>query len=232
MKGLDPAITFLYDKKLIPDWNTGTLSPDHYSALHLATMFGKLSTVKLLSICGADLNVVGGIDHHTALHQAAKRGLHEFVTALLEGGCKPNELDIHGMTPELLAIEHGHQAVIEILGRHLDALEAKETATQDDSTGSPLSGSHSPSTDDNSSIKSFSSDSSDTSTNTIARSTIPKRPWRLPLHRGPGIRKIMTEDLSIYAINEKECPEELRKMLEENEGKHVESLGNPFRRRI
>ncbi|CAG8958729.1 hypothetical protein HYFRA_00011572 [Hymenoscyphus fraxineus] len=232
LHGCDPAITFLSDEKLISDFNTGTLSPDHYSALHLTTFWNESRTVKLLHKYGADLDLVDGIDHQTALHHAAKRGFHETVTALLEAGCKPNELDIHGMTPELLAIERGHHAVIEILGRHLDALEAKKIANQDDSPGSPLTGSHSPSTDDNSSVKSFSSDSSGTSTNTTALSTIPKRLWRLPLHQGPDIRKIMTEDLSIYAINEKDCPEELRKMLEENEGKHVESLGKPFRRRI
>lgn len=229
--GVDPAITFLHKNKLIANVNAPTLSAHRYSALHLATIFNRLSTVKLLHEYGADLELVDGIDHQTALHHAAKNGFHEIVTALLEAGCKPNEPDIHGMTPELLAIENGHQNVIKILSQHLDALEAKKSASQDKSSD-PSVDSPSLSTKNETNSTSSSTYPPDTSISTEATSTIPKRPWRLPLHQGANIRKIMTEDVSIYAINENDCTEELRKMLEENEGRQVESLGKPFRRRL
>lgn len=125
--GIDPSITFLYENKLIVDINILTPTADHYSALHLASIFNWTSTLKLLHRYGADLDMVDGIDHRTALHYAANRGHHESVTALLEAGCKPNEPDIHGMTPELLAIDNGHQPVIQVFSKHLDSLEAKKS---------------------------------------------------------------------------------------------------------
>jgi ankyrin repeat protein len=208
VQGRNASINFLKDHGFIQNIDTPTGLAHCYTPLHLATISRNVSTVTLLLEVGANADVVDGLDEKTALHHAAELGLADVVATLLKHGCHPNMLDSHGMTPELLSIENGHLDVTKMLARHLDTLEGQNGATTDTkSEGFALT----------------------TTTTTTASVTTP---WRLPLPRGPYVRKVLTGDVSIYAVDNTKCPPALRELLEQHEGKEVDRLGTPCKRRI
>jgi hypothetical protein len=114
----------------------------------------------------------------------------------------PNLTDDYGMTPELLAIEHEHHSVAKILGQHLDSLESNIRHR----------------TDNNSS--------------TSVLETHHGKPWKLPLAPSPHMSKVMTSNVSIYAVHNTECPEALYKALEECNNHGVYNLKEPFKRLV
>ena len=56
---------------------------------------------------------------NTALHEAAKHGNIGIINALLASGADKDALDHEGKTPSQIAKEKGHEAAIEVLGRHV-----------------------------------------------------------------------------------------------------------------
>ena len=212
--GNDDSINFLKSKELIQNIDARTGQPHCYTPLHLATHFNNLSKVKLLLDFGADIDLADRLAEKTALHHAAELGFADIVRVLLSHGCHPNLLDAHGMTPELLAAEKGHVEVSAMLSRHLDGLEEAQQAEARMATVTTAAA--------QSMLKRSS-----------ACATAPNNAlWRLPLFRGPYVRKIMTGDVSIYAVDNTTCPPALRALLEQHEGKEVDKLGTPYRRRI
>ncbi|KAG4443230.1 hypothetical protein IFR05_001273 [Cadophora sp. M221] len=200
--GFDAAITFLKDHNLVPDFNALTWGTEEYSPLHLAALCNKLSTIKLLRDYGADLDTNSRRDEQTPLHIAAKGGCLETVIALLEAGCSPNLTDAHGMTPELYAIESGHDEVVKILSQNLDKLEAELENVEGESSGSiiPAIGAK------------------------IWKLPLSKSPHVVDVMK--------VRNMTICAVRDGEGSEDIRKTLENNEGEGVFCLGKPYRRRI
>jgi ankyrin len=196
------AIAFLNDHDFLCDINALTTGAEAYSSLHLAAMFSGPSTVKLLKTLGADLDIKDAMNGQTPLHIAARLGFVDIVTVLLDAGCEPNPVDIHGITPELLAIEHKHHSAAKVLSQHLDSLESTIDATGTANSSASVLKPH------------------------------PGKPWRLPLARSPHMTKVMTENISIYAIHDSECPETLYNSLEERKDYGVYYLGKPLKRLI
>jgi ankyrin repeat protein len=203
--GNNSAINFLNDNNLVPSMDATTGRDGHYSSLHLAVIFNRLSTVKLLKTLGADLDLKDHNEEQTALHHAAQLGFAEIVTSLLDAGCQPNPVDVNGMTPESLALENGHEAVTAVISRHLDSLETKLDSVE---------GEH-PSA-------------------SVLESSRGKqgKPWRISLAQTTHMRRVMTGNLSIYAIDDIECPEELHTMLAKNKDHGVYNLGKTFHKSI
>ncbi|ERF71769.1 hypothetical protein EPUS_01684 [Endocarpon pusillum Z07020] len=212
--GNDNSINFLKFKELVQNIDARTGEPHCYTPLHIAAHSNHLSTVKLLLDFGADVDLVDRLAEKTALHYAAELGFVDIVRVLLDHGCHPNLPDARGMTPELLAVEKGHVEVSAMLSRHLDGLEEAQQAEARMPTVATAEA--------KSTLKAAS-----------ACATAPKNVlWRLPLTLGPNFRRIMTNDVSIYAIDNTTCPPALRALLEQHEGKEVDKLGTPYRRRI
>jgi ankyrin repeat protein len=208
LRGKDGSIKFLNHNGLIQNIDVRTSQVHCYTPLHLATISHHLSTVKLLLEFGADVDTVDGLDEKTALHHAAALGFADIVQVLLKHGCHPNMLDVNGMTPELLAIESSHTEVTKMLAQHLDSLEAPVEATATTTTAA------------------------EASTMMMAPAPAVTPPWRLPLCRGPYVRKVLTGDVSIYAVDNTTCPPALRDLLEQHEGKEVDRLGTPYKRKV
>jgi ankyrin repeat protein len=202
LDGNHTAIAFLREKDLISDINTLTIGEEAYSSVHLATISGRASTVRFLAKIGADLNLKGKPNGQTPLHVAARLGFAGVVTALLDAGCMPNVTDDYGMTPELLAIEHEHHSVAKILGQHLDSLESN--------IGHLI----------------------DNNSSTSVLETHHGKPWKLPLAPSPHMSKVMTSNVSIYAVHNSECPEALYKALKECNNHGVYNLKEPFKRLV
>jgi ankyrin repeat protein len=202
LNGNHTAITFLHEKDLISDINARTIGEEAYSSGHLATISNRPSTVKFLANIGADLNLKDKPDGQTPLHVAARLGFEGIVTALLNAGCMPNPTDDYGMTPELLAIEHKHHAVAKILGQYLDSLESNTDLGKDNNSSTSVLGPHH------------------------------GKPWKLPLAPSPHMSKVMTSNVSIYAVHNTECPEALYKALEECNNHGVYNLKKPFKRLV
>jgi hypothetical protein len=200
LHGNHTAITFLREKDLISDINALTIGGEAYSSMHLSTISDRPSTVRLLANIGADLNLKDKPDGQTPLHIAARLGFAGTVTALLDAGCMPNLTDDYGMTPELLAIEHEHHAVAKILGQHLDSLESNIDLRKDNNSSTSVLETHH------------------------------GKPWKLPLAPSPHMSKVMTSNVSIYAVHNTECPEALYKALEECDNHGVYNLKKPFKR--
>jgi ankyrin repeat protein len=58
------------------------------------------------------------------------------------------------------------------------------------------------------------------------------KPWKLPLAPSPHMSKVMTSNVSIYAVHDTECPEALYKALEECNNHGVYNLKKPFKRLV
>lgn len=198
----ESAIAFLKDHDLIPDINVLTRGTEGYSPLHMAALGNKSSTIKLLKDYGANLDTKSRRDEQTPLHIAAKWGYLQNVIALLEAGCSPNLTNAHGMTPELLAIENGHDEVVKILAQNLDKLEAELEKVEGKSSGSiiPAVGTK------------------------IWRLPLSKSPHVADVMREGNV--------TIYAVRDGEGSEDIRKALGDNEGEDVICLGKPYKRRI
>jgi ankyrin repeat protein len=79
------------------------------SPLHLAAYGGNDETVEILLSHGANIDAENKVGEH-AVHYAARSGNESAVRALLRNGCSL-AADTVGLTPELVALKHGHQEV-------------------------------------------------------------------------------------------------------------------------
>ncbi|CAN0292326.1 unnamed protein product, partial [Scytosiphon promiscuus] len=71
--------------------------------------------VESLLAAGADVNISGVVDGHTALHLAAERGSDRIVNALLAAGADKDALDNGGATPLIWAADRCHLTVVNTL---------------------------------------------------------------------------------------------------------------------
>jgi ankyrin repeat protein len=177
--GNHTTIIFLREKDLLSDINALTIGEEAYYPVHLAVISNRRSTVKLLASIGADFNLKDNPNGQTPVQIAAELGLPDIVTELLNAGCMPNPTDDSGMTPELLAIEHEHHAVAKILGQHLDSLESNIDRLKDNNPSTSVLDTHH------------------------------GKPWKPPLAPSQHMSKVMTSNVSIYAVHNTDCSEAL-----------------------
>ncbi|KAF5345296.1 hypothetical protein D9758_008476 [Tetrapyrgos nigripes] len=106
--------------------------------LHAASAGGDEQVVKLLIDRGADVNAprlprrysneknrdasvpIVGTNGSTPLHFAAANGNKNVITTLLQRGAHPDRRDKHGITPAMLAEQHGWMECAEVLNNWVD----------------------------------------------------------------------------------------------------------------
>jgi ankyrin repeat protein len=103
-------------------------SPDGFSVLALAAVFGHLNVAKYLHAKGGDLNAVAiNGSGYTALTGAVASGHTEIVKLLLENGVSPNYSYANAYTPLLEAAANGHLEILKALLTYGADLHAKTT---------------------------------------------------------------------------------------------------------
>ncbi|XP_052425425.1 ankyrin repeat and SOCS box protein 14-like isoform X4 [Carassius gibelio] len=109
-KGLLDNACFLLDHGSSPD----TLDEDEDSPLVVAIRNNHYGMAKLLLNFSARVNQEGA-NHRTALLEAARLGLMDFVDLLLKYGAHPDPRSSYGLTPLALAAQAGHLEIIRTL---------------------------------------------------------------------------------------------------------------------
>ena len=101
------------------DLDVNDVAGSKVSGLHLAATDGETLLVKHLLSIGA---IVDATDDNgqSALHYASQAGHRESVLALLEHGADSLLRDHCGMTPEILALQYGHQSLAKTTFNHKD----------------------------------------------------------------------------------------------------------------
>ena len=95
------------------DWKD---SNDNTLLMHMASR-GKTAIVKrLIHELYANVNAVNK-DGTSALHMAARAGFKDVCTELTSSHADPTKKDQNGLTPAMIAREHGHTEIAEILGK-------------------------------------------------------------------------------------------------------------------
>ena len=93
-----------------------TLSPDGFTALHLAAFFGKLEAARALIEAGADVGVVSRNEMVVQPLHSAAAGRHlEVCRLLIAAGADVNATQRHGFTPLHAAAQHGDVELVELL---------------------------------------------------------------------------------------------------------------------
>ena len=93
-----------------------------------ATERGDLDDVKALLIAGAKIAPAETPQGRQALHIASARGYSDIATTLIKAGAPLNAADNAGVTPIMLASDHGNTKITKILTK-LDAASCKSTNT-------------------------------------------------------------------------------------------------------
>jgi ankyrin repeat protein len=81
------------------------------TALHIASEYGFIDTIKLLLKYGAEVNAASN-NKMTALFLAAQGGHEKAVSLLLKNGAEPDLAGVAGMTPLYRAVQNGHHKVV------------------------------------------------------------------------------------------------------------------------
>jgi ankyrin repeat protein len=91
-------------------------SADGFSALHLASFFGRSGTVHVLLDRGADPNLwaTGGL-HVQPLHSAVAGGHEDVARMLIEGGAEIDRAQGEGYTPLMGAAQSGLRRTVDLL---------------------------------------------------------------------------------------------------------------------
>ncbi|XP_051957883.1 dynein axonemal heavy chain 12 [Xyrauchen texanus] len=125
-KGLVENTCFLLDNGSSPD----TLDEEEDSPLIVAIRNNHYDMVKVLLNFNVSVNQEGA-HRRTALHEAARLGLTDFVDLLLKNGAHPDPMSTYGLTPLALAAQGGHLEIIRTLLRRGANVEsqAQDSAT-------------------------------------------------------------------------------------------------------
>lgn len=91
---------------------------DGLTPLHIAVIDGTEESVKLLIDSGASMNVTS-MHGETPLHFAAELNYLQKVQLLLQNSANVNSADCNGTSPLHLASGKGHDAVVELLCKHM-----------------------------------------------------------------------------------------------------------------
>ena len=101
------------------------LTPDGFTALHLAAFFGKAESARILIDAGAAVNEVSRNPMEVEpLHSAAAGRHHEVCRVLVTAGADVNAVQRDGYTPLHEAAQHGDDELVELFvsaGADLDA---------------------------------------------------------------------------------------------------------------
>ena len=85
------------------------------TALHVASSHGKLQATRCLLMNGVDRDALAGEDLWTALHYAAKQGVGETISLILDHGADVNCSTVRGLTPLHIAGAHGKDILVKIM---------------------------------------------------------------------------------------------------------------------
>jgi ankyrin repeat protein len=92
------------------------LSPDGFTALHLAAFFGKTEAARALVAAGADVGAVSRNEMIVQPLHSAAAGRHlELCRLLIAAGADVNATQRHGFTPLHAAAQHGDVELVELL---------------------------------------------------------------------------------------------------------------------
>jgi ankyrin repeat protein len=91
--------------------------------LHVAARTGAVDDIKVLTACGATVNLAGDLGN-TPLHQAAMRGQLDAVKLLLRLGASDKERNEFGQTALDVALIGGHREVADVLKTRLSGEDA------------------------------------------------------------------------------------------------------------
>jgi uncharacterized protein len=93
-----------------------SLSPDGFTALHLAAFFGKVEAARALVEAGADVGAVSRNEMIVQPLHSAAAGRHlELCRLLIAAGADVNATQRHGFTPLHAAAQHGDVELVELL---------------------------------------------------------------------------------------------------------------------
>ncbi len=93
----------------------GAFSPDGYTALHLASFFGKAEAARILLGAGAGASIHSrNVMHVAPLHSAAAGRHHEVCRVLLAAGADVDAAQRAGYTPLHAAAQHGDDELVEL----------------------------------------------------------------------------------------------------------------------
>ncbi|KAL9027888.1 MAG: hypothetical protein Q9196_003660 [Gyalolechia fulgens] len=120
------VLEYLLDERLVTDINQVT----HYSAsaLYLATVASHEEIVASLLSRGADATIKHAVEGSSPIHIAARNGAEAIVSLFLQYKCNVEVLDDQGLSCEMTAWRHGHEAVAEML-REYSEKQAQKFAT-------------------------------------------------------------------------------------------------------
>lgn len=89
--------------------------PRYAHGLHICAWFGLSNVIVAMDNAAMDVDVVEGNYRQTPLMFAARRGHVDVVKQLLSLGADVNKIDKRGRTVMVEAIEHGREAIVDIL---------------------------------------------------------------------------------------------------------------------
>lgn len=90
------------------------IGPKSYTPLVKAAAAGQTEAVEYLLDAGAKVNGVGSVVQRNALMEAAKEGHHRTVQVLIDRGADMHAKDCEGKTALDLAVEGGHENVVQL----------------------------------------------------------------------------------------------------------------------
>ncbi|XP_030633693.1 dynein heavy chain 12, axonemal [Chanos chanos] len=125
-RGLLDNAMFLLNKGSSPD----SRDEEDYAPLVTAIRNSHYDMAKLLICFKANVNQEGA-HRRTALHEAARLGLNDFVDLLLKSGAHPDPRSAYGLSPLALAAQAGHLEIVKALLRRGADVEsqAQDSAT-------------------------------------------------------------------------------------------------------
>ncbi|KAL6716642.1 hypothetical protein ACLMJK_006210 [Lecanora helva] len=125
-------LKFLLSENLMNDINAVTNRGE--TALFIATLCELSDNVAVLLRYGADTTIKDTYGGESPIHCAASRGDESTIAEFLKYKCDIMTPDRDGLTPEFIALKHGHESVAKLLRRGIDELDPEIRRASSSST--------------------------------------------------------------------------------------------------